>query len=260
MRFKDQSIIVTGAGGGIGFATACLMAREGARVAVNDVDALKVEAAAECIREQGGHVLPVVADAGMETEIRSAVERVMSEWGRIDVLVNNAGIMVRKAAHEATLQEWRRGMAVNLDGPFIWAQAVATQSMIPRRQGVIVNVASIAGLVAIPNAAAYVASKHGLVGLTKAQALDWGSYNIRVNALCPGMTWTDLSKEGREKNPEYFQEREKRIPLGRAATPEEQAEAIAFLASSQSSGAHGLIMNVDGGNLSMHSGVSLAGW
>src|SRR5690606_9316545 len=119
-------------------------------------------------------------DAGMETEIRSAVERVMSEWGRIDVLVNNAGIMVRKAAHEATLQEWRRGMAVNLDGPFIWAQAVATQSMTPRRQGVIVNVASIAGLVAIPNAAAYVASKHGLVGLTKAQALDWGSYNIRV--------------------------------------------------------------------------------
>ena len=118
-------------------------------------------------------------------------------------------------------------MSINLDGCFYWAHAVARASMIPRRRGAIINVASLAGLVAIPNGAAYVASKHGVVGLTKALAIDWGRYNIRVNAVCPGMTWTDLFKADRERNPAMFIERERRIPLGRAAQPEEQAQVIA---------------------------------
>jgi len=149
-------------------------------------------------------------------------------------------------------------MAVNLDAVFHWSQAVATASMISRRCGAIVNVASLAGLVAIPDAAAYVASKHGVVGLTKALAVDWGRYNIRVNALCPGMTWTDLSKEDQVRNPQMFVERERRIPLGHAAQPAEQAEAILFLASAGASAVNGLIMNVDGGQLAMSSGSSLA--
>ncbi len=128
--------------------------------------------------------------------------------------------------------------------------------MIPRRAGVIVNVASIGGLVGFPNAASYVASKHAVVGLTKALAVDWGQYGIRVNALCPGMTWSNLSKADFEKNPNHYADRIPRIPLGQAAEPEEQAEAILFLASAQASHVHGLIMNVDGGQVALSSGHS----
>ena len=156
---------------------------------------------------------------------------------------------MRRASSEAIpIDAWREVIAVNLDGTFYWSRAVAARSMIPRRTGVIVNVASLAGLVGIPNAAPYVASKHAVVGLTKALAIDWAQYNIRVNAVCPGMTWTNLSKADRARNPDMFVEREGRIPLGHAADPEEQAKAILFLASAEASHVHGSIMNVDGGS------------
>jgi NAD(P)-dependent dehydrogenase (short-subunit alcohol dehydrogenase family) len=258
MRFRDQVVVVTGAARGIGLATARLFAAEGARVVINDLSQHDVDDAVGRVQAEGGHAMGIAADASDEERVRASVEGVVRDLGAIDVLVNNAGVMVRSPAEELTSQAWRRAMAINLDGVFFWAHAVATASMIPRRRGAIVNVASLAGLVAIPNGAAYVASKHGVVGLTKALALDWGRYNIRVNALCPGMTWTDLSKADRERNPAMFVERERRIPLGRAAWPEEQAEVIAFLASSEASAVHGLIMNVDGGNLAMHSGTTLA--
>lgn len=257
MRFKNQLVVVTGAGSGIGRATAQLIASEGGLVAVNDIDPARVDAVVAHIRSQGGEAVPLVADVSQEEAVRLAVDGLIEDHGRIDILINNAGIMMRKAGHELTTAQWRQAMAINLDSVFFWCHAVATRSMLPRRQGVIVNVASLAGMVAIPNGAAYVASKHAVVGLTKALALDWGGYNVRVNAVCPGMTWTDLSTADKQKNPEMFVQRERRIPLGHAAEPLEQAQAIAFLASSQASAVHGLIMNVDGGNLAMHSGTSL---
>lgn len=257
MRFQDQVVVVTGAGSGIGRAAAQLLAAEGGRVFVNDIDPSRVDATVGDIRGQGGQAYPLVADVADEAAVRQAVDQVVADVGRIDVLVNNAGIMMRAPGHELSTAQWRRAMAVNLDSVFFWCHSVATRSMLPRRQGVIVNVASLAGMVAIPNGAAYVASKHAVVGLTKALALDWGPYNIRINALCPGMTWTDLSTADKQKNPEMFIQRERRIPLGRAAEPMEQAQAIAFLASTQSSAVHGLVMNVDGGNLAMHSGTTL---
>ncbi|EER61817.1 short-chain dehydrogenase/reductase SDR [Acidovorax delafieldii 2AN] len=258
MKFEGQVVIVTGAARGIGLAAAQLFAREGAHVVVNDLEQGAVDIAVEQLRQDGGSAEGLAADAGDESAVRNAVAGVKAAHGRIDVLVNNAGIMVRTKTEELSSAAWRRGMAVNLDAVFHWSQAVATMAMIPHRGGAIVNVASLAGLVAIPNAAAYVASKHGVVGLTKALAIDWGRYGIRVNALCPGMTWTDLSKKDQVGNPQMFVERERRIPLGYAAQPAEQAEAIVFLASSGASAVSGLIMNVDGGQLAMSSGSSLS--
>jgi NAD(P)-dependent dehydrogenase (short-subunit alcohol dehydrogenase family) len=124
----------------------------------------------------------------------------------------------------------------------------------PRR--CIVNVASMAGVVGVPNAAPYVASTRGVVGLTKALAIDWGQYGIRVNALCPGMTVSNLSQADRAKNPQMFVERERRVPLAYSAQPEEQAHAILFLASAEARYAHGLIMNLDGGPTALSSGHS----
>lgn len=257
MRFQDQVVVVTGAARGIGFAAARLFAREGAQVLVNDLHAADVDAAVGRICSEGGKAVALPADASDEHAVREAVARVVATFGRIDVLINNAGIMVRSPSETLSSDAWRRGMAINLDAVFHWSQASATASMIPRRCGAIVNVASLAGLVAIPNGAAYVASKHAVVGLTKALAVDWGRYNIRVNALCPGMTWTELSKADQERDPDMFVQRERRIPLGHAAQPAEQAEVIAFLASASASAVHGLIMNVDGGNLAMASGSTM---
>ena len=256
MRFDGKIVVVTGAARGIGFATAQGFVQEGAHVVLNDLHADAVDDAVRRLAPLG-RVSGLVADAGNDVLIRAAVDQIVAEYGCIDVLVNNAGIMIRDSTESLSSQAWRRGMAVNLDSVFHWSQAVANASMIPRRQGSIVNVASLAGLTAIPNAAAYVASKHGVVGLTKALAVDWGRHNIRVNALCPGMTWTDLSKHDQERNPGMFIQRERRIPLGHAAQPSEQAEVILFLASDAASAVHGLIMNVDGGNFAMSSGSSL---
>ncbi len=256
MRFEDQVVVVTGAASGIGLATAKAFAREGAQVVITDIAPDSVSATVKDIQSEGGRVLGLTGDVSEPSTVNEHVDAVLQAFGRIDVLVNNAGIIRRGPTAQVSVEAWRQVMSINLDGTFYWAQAVASRSMIPRRGGAIINIASIGGLVGFPNAASYVASKHGVVGLTKALAVDWGQYNIRVNAVCPGMTWSNLSRADVAKNPQHYAVREPRIPLGHAAQPEEQAKAVLFLASADASHVHGLIMNIDGGQVALSSGHS----
>lgn len=252
MILKDEVAVITGGGCGIGLAVAQVFAKEGAKVAINDLNAELANKAAQEIRASGGDAIAIPGDVSDVKQVQSNVREVMDHYGRIDILFNNAGIYMACPAELVKVEDWRKVISVNLDGIFFWAQAVGQASMIPNRYGKIINTSSMAGFAAPQNVISYVSSKHAVVGLTKSLALEWGKYNIRVNCLCPGMTITPLVRKTQKS--EVLASREKRVPLRRLCNPEEQANAVLFLASEQSSFVNGLIMNVDGGMLSAFSG------
>jgi NAD(P)-dependent dehydrogenase (short-subunit alcohol dehydrogenase family) len=253
LRFNDQVVVVTGAARGIGLVTAQMLAQEGALVVVCDLDPATVNEAVERI---GGKTIGVAGDVSKLADVRNNVDQVMKAHGRIDVLVNNAAVTSYFAPELLPEENWRREVDVVLAGSFFWAQSVANAWMIPQRRGAIINLGSGAALAAVPRCAAYVAAKHGVIGLTKALAVDWGQYNIRVNCVCPGLTFTELSKFVASKNPEMMKQREMRIPLQRGAQPEDIAHAVLFLASSEANAISGESLSVDGGTLAMSSGFS----
>lgn len=262
-RFDGTAMIITGAARGIGAATARRAAAEGARLLLTDVLGDELEALRGSIVGAGGTARAIVVDAASEAGAAAMVADCVAAYGRLDVAINNAGIMQSEVATvtEASLEMWQRVMAVNLTGVFLCCQAELRQ-MVRQGGGVIVNMASIGGITGLNGAPAYVASKHGVVGLTRSIALDYARHGIRCNAICPSGTDTPMVEQAGRLVESHIAARMQSEPgldpaalmpakmqgaLGRNATPEEQAEGILWLAGPQSSFVTGIALPVDGG-------------
>ncbi len=245
MRFDGKVVVITGGSRGIGRATAELFALEGAIVAINGAHQETVDATVDDIVALGGNAFPIVGDVGDRDIVDRLVAEVLARHGHIDILVNNAGITAPGSAE--IYDQFEKIMRINVNGAFYWSQTVAARAMIPQNYGVIVNVSSLGGQQAIRGDVGYVTSKHAMLGLTRAFSLDWSRFNIRVNALAPGMTRSDMVAQFAESDPTQFSEICANIPLGRVAEPVEQARALLFLSSDDASYITGMVMNVDGG-------------
>ncbi len=242
---QDPVALVTGAARGIGRRVSLTLAERGYRVAANDLQA--PEDTLEELRSAGAEALSLPGDVSDEAAVRGMAEAVMGEFGRIDVLVNNAGISTIVPAEETTLADWNRTLAVNLTGPFLTCREFG-RTMLERGSGSIVNVSSVAGLLGISDRAAYNASKHGLIGLTRTLAAEWGGRGVRVNAVCPGWVKTEMDEEDQGAGGYTDSDIEGRVPMARFATPEDIARAVAFLADPDWSGfVNGHTLSVDGG-------------
>ncbi len=247
MEFSGQVALVTGAGQGIGEAIALALAREGADLVVNDVSEERAAAVAAKVRDCGRRALPWTGDVSSGAAVGEMFEAAVREFGRLDILINNAGIGQRLLAEDISEEDWRRVIDVNLTGVFLCAKA-AIQIMKPRRSGQIINIASIAGKrISIHGAAHYTAAKAGVIGLTRHLAYELGPFGIRVNALCPGETMTPLME--RIGDPAVLEATRRLVPLGRSGMPEDQANAVLMLLSERARYVTGVALDVDGGML-----------
>ena len=255
MNTFDRVAVVTGGAQGIGRRTAELLASRGFAVAIIDLHA--ASATVQAIESSGGSAFSFVGDITDETVIAGFAQQVQSRHGRVDVLVNNAGISHISPAEETTLRDYRRVLDVNLVAPFLLCQ-VFGKLMLAAGSGSIVNVASVAGLLGVADRAAYNASKHGLIGLTRTLAAEWGGRGIRVNAVCPGWVKTEMDAVDQAAGTYTDADITGRIPMARFASPDDVAHAIAFLADPAESGfVNGHTLSVDGGWASDGSWESL---
>jgi NAD(P)-dependent dehydrogenase (short-subunit alcohol dehydrogenase family) len=247
LQLLGKTALVTGASRGIGRAIAVALAKDGADVAVNYVrDAGGAEETVAAVEAAGRRSLLVQADVTRRQQVEAMVARVLQHFGRIDILVCNAGVLTRTPFLELTDEQWEKVVSTNLTGPFLVGQAAARQ-MVKQGGGKIINVTSEVAERALPNLSHYCASKGGLRQLTKAMAIELAPYGISVNAVAPGTTETDINRD-RLALPEERKLRLTRVPIGRFNQPENVAAAVVFLASSGSDTMVGATVAVDGGS------------
>lgn len=253
LPLTGKTIIVTGAGGGIGHDASRVLARAGARLVLTDIAVESGQAVAAAVRGEGGDATFVAADLASETDIAALVEATVAQYGRLDGAFNNAGVEQRgKPLDELSLDEWNRAIAIDLTAVFLCIK-YQVRAMLKTGGGAIVNTASSLGQVAIPGAADYVAAKHGVIGLTRAAGADYGARGVRVNAVLPGIIETPMIAR-LSADPNFsamFERLRARHPIGRFGQPSEIGEAVLWLLSDAASFVNGAAIAVDGGYLSI---------
>lgn len=246
MNYTDKTVLITGAGSGIGRTAAIAYAKAGANVVVSDINTTGGETTVQDIQQSGGNAIFVPADVSQYEQVAALVQHTVAHFGRLDIAINNAGIgAAQLRTHEANIDEWNAVIAVNQTGVFYCMQH-ELREMLKHKSGCIVNVSSIAGLRAMPKNIAYSASKFAVVGMTKTAAKEYAKFGIRINALCPVFTPTGLFR------PELFPAEiahtfEQTIPMKRFATVDEMANTLLYLTSELASFVTGHAMPVDGG-------------
>src|SRR5919112_3626398 len=247
LDYSGKVALVTGAASGMGLATARAFAEAGAAVVLADFKEDAVKAAAEELVAAGHKAIAVRCDVADDDQVAAMVDRTVSEFGRLDAAFNNAGVMARIApTAESTREEWDRVIGVNLRG--VWSCMKHELRQMERQgRGAIVNNASVGALTGNPGISSYIASKHGVVGLTRTAALEYVKYGIRVNAVNPGLIDTQIARDVVDGDAQAYAEMEKGLPIGRAGRPEEIAAAVLWLCSPGASYVVGHALTVDGG-------------
>jgi len=242
-RLSGKVVLITGAAGGIGACAARLMAEEGATLLLTDADAAGVAGVAQELGQDAGSR---AHDVSSEQQWQDVSAWALDAHGRVDVLVNNAGVFLAEPLLDTTLEDFRRVIDINLTGVFLGMRAFAP-GMCERRAGSIVNVSSVAGLMGSPLLSAYAASKWGVRGITKVAAKELARFGVRVNSVHPGQIDTDMNARQREKTPELIDRLIQGIPLQRIGTPQEVAHALVYLAGDDSAYVTGSELVIDGG-------------
>jgi NAD(P)-dependent dehydrogenase (short-subunit alcohol dehydrogenase family) len=250
--FKGKVAFVTGAGSGIGRASAMLFAARGATVAVSDINVISGEETVKLIKDAGGEAMFIKLDVTKPEEVKTCIDRIVATYGKLDYAHNNAGVAHGVAIPTAEYgdDDWDIQLRVNLKGMFLCMKYEIRQ-MLKQGKGAIVNTASISGLSGRPASPAYVASKFGIVGLTKTAALEYVRTGIRINCVCPGPTYTGLFDHVATIIPNAEEGAKAQVPMGRVAKPEEVAEGVIWLCSDAASFVTGHPLAVDGGESAM---------
>lgn len=246
-QFAGKVALVTGAASGIGRVSALALAKEGAKVVVSDVSVTEGEATSQQIAQAGGQAIFVKTDVTKAPEVEAMINETITAFGRLDFALNNAGIDgVRARTAEYPEEIWNQVIQVNLTGVFLCLK-YEIPIMVKQGIGAIVNLSSVAGVTGFPGHAAYTASKHGVIGLTRTAALDYARAGLRINAICPAYTRTPMVERMITQHPDLEQKLIARVPLGRLGTPDEIAQAVVYLFSDAAGFITGHSLVMDGG-------------